>query len=152
MNIHISLLNFKKKKISPKKAINFINSKKNGAECIFIGRVRNKNDGSKVKAVTYELHKNMVLKSFDSICRKAIKKFDRNARIFLEHSVGYVPVGKISIIIAVGTGHRNEAYKICRYVLEEIKYHSPIWKKEHYIKGISNWLRGTSLRHKKVVK
>ena len=94
----------------------------------------------------------MVLKSFNSICEMAINEFDKNAKIFLEHAKGFVPVGEISIIIAVGAGHRDEAFKICRYILEEVKHQSPIWKKEHYIEGTEGWLPGHSLRPKKEIK
>ena len=152
MNIHAVVVDIKEKKVLQKEALNFIYSDQNGAESFFIGRVRNENDGKKVKAVTYDIHETMVIKSFKTICNKAIKKFDENARIFLEHVKGYVPVGEISIIIAVGAGHRDEAFKICRYILEEIKHQSPIWKKEHYVKGGTDWLSGKSLRPKKEVK
>ena len=48
--------------------------------------------------------------------------------------------------------HRDEAFKICRYILEEIKHKSPIWKKEHYIEGNEQWLPGHSLRPKEEIK
>ena len=152
MKIHTSLLDSKKKKISLKKAKNFIYSKSNGAESIFVGRVRNNNKGKKVKAVTYAAHKRLVMKSFTKICNEGKKKFDKKAKIFLEHATNYVPVGGISIIIAVGSGHRDEAYKISRYILEKVKHRSPIWKKEHYIDGKKEWISGHSLRSKEKVK
>ena len=61
-------------------------------------------------------------------------------------------MGEISILIAIGSEHRDEAFKICRYILEEVKYQSPIWKKEHYVEGTEEWLPGHSLRPKKEVK
>ena len=70
----------------------------------------------------------------------------------MEHAKGYASVGEISILIAVGSGHRDEAFKICRYILEEVKHQSPIWKKEHYVDGQEEWLPGHSLRPKKEVK
>ena len=152
MNIHTAIVNIKDKKILKEKAIKFISSDSNGAETIFIGRVRNENSGKKVTAVTYDAHDQMVLKSFNSICEMAINKFDKNAKIFLEHAKGFVSVGEISIIIAVGAGHRDEAFKICRYILEGVKQQSAIWKKEHYIGGTEDWLPGHSLRDKKEVK
>ena len=103
-------------------------------------------------AVTYDAHDQAVLKSFDSICNNAKKQFDENAKIFLEHAKGYTTVGEISILIAIGSGHRDEAFKICRYILEEVKHQSPIWKKEHYVDGKEEWLPGHSLRPKKEVK
>ncbi len=152
MNIHTAIVNIKDKKILKEKAIKFISSDSNGAETIFIGRVRNENSGKKVTAVTYDAHDQMVLKSFNSICEMAINKFDKNAKIFLEHAKGFVSVGEISIIIAVGAWHRDEAFKICRYILEGVKQQSAIWKKEHYIGGTEDWLPGHSLRDKKEVK
>ena len=152
MSIHTALIKIKEEKISSEKAKKFIFSEKNGAESIFVGRVRNKNSGQKVNAVTYDSHDKAVIKSFQSICNEAKNKFDKNASIFLEHAKGYVSVGEISILIAVSSGHRDEAFKMCRYILEEIKHKSPIWKKEHYVDGKEEWLPGHSLRPKEEVK
>ena len=151
MTLHTALVNTEEKKISSKKANEFILSEKNGAESIFIGRVRNENTGKKVTAVTYDVHDQAVIKSFQSICNDAKTKFDKSSSIFLEHAKGYVPVGEISILIAVSSGHRDEAFKICRYILEEIKHKSPIWKKEHYTEGNEEWLPGHSLRPKEEI-
>ena len=152
MNIHTAVVNTKDQKILKEKAVEFISADSNGAESVFIGRVRNENSGKKVTAVTYDAHDQMVLKSFNSICETATSKFDKKAKIFLEHATNYVPVGGISIIIAVGSGHRDESYKISRYILEKVKHHSPIWKKEHYIDGKKEWIPGHSLRAKEKVK
>ena len=152
MTLHTVLLKTEEAKISSEKAKKFILSKENGAETIFIGRVRNENEGKKVIAVTYDAHEKAVIKSFQSICNDAKIKYDKNAKIFLEHAEGYVPVGEISILIAVSSGHREEAFKICRYILEEIKHQSPIWKKEHYADGKEDWLPGHSLRPKEETK
>ena len=152
MTLHTALVKTEEEKISSEKAKKFIFSEENGAESIFIGRVRKQNSGKKVTAVTYDTHDQVVIKSFQSICNSAKSKFDKSANIFLEHAKGYVPVGEISILIAVGSGHRDEAFKICRYILEEIKHQSPIWKKEHYVEGKEEWLPGHSLRPKEEVK
>ncbi|RZO49704.1 MAG: molybdenum cofactor biosynthesis protein MoaE [Candidatus Pelagibacterales bacterium] len=152
MSLHTALVKIGEKKISSEKAKNFIFAEKNGAETIFVGRVRSNNSGKKVNAVTYDAHDKAVIKSFQSICINAKNTFDKNANIFLEHAKGYVPVGEISILIAVGSGHRDEAFKICRYILEEIKHQSPIWKKEHYAEGKEEWLPGHSLRPKEDIK
>ena len=151
MILHTAIVKAEEK-ISSEKAKEFILSQKNGAESIFVGRVRDENSGKKVIAVTYDIHEQAVIKSFQSICNDAKNKFDQSANIFLEHAKGYVPVGEISILIAVSSGHRDEAFKICRYILEEIKHKSPIWKKEHYTEGNEEWLPGHSLRPKEEIK
>ena len=127
MSLHTALVKIEGEKISSEKAKKFIASEKNGAESIFVGKVRNENDGKEVTGVTYDAYDQAVIKSFKLICSSAKNKFDKNAKIFLEHAKGYAPVGEISIIIAVGSGHRDEAFKICRYILEEVKHQSPIW-------------------------
>tara|TARA_B100000809_G_scaffold259346_1_gene304167 strand:- start:514 stop:972 length:459 start_codon:yes stop_codon:yes gene_type:complete len=152
MTLHTALVKTEEEKISSEKAKKFILSEKNGAESIFVGRVRNANSGKKVTAVTYDAHDQAVIKSFQSICSDAKSKFDKDANIFLEHAKGHVPVGEISILIAVGSRHREEAFKICRYILEEIKHQTPIWKKEHYVEGKEEWLPGHSLRPKEEIK
>tara|TARA_B110000438_G_C15711277_1_gene605454 strand:+ start:398 stop:850 length:453 start_codon:yes stop_codon:yes gene_type:complete len=149
--MHIAIVEIRKQKISLEKAKEFIFSQKNGAEAIFIGRVRNENSAKEVIAVTYDVYGEAAVKSFKLICNKAKNEFDKEAKIFIEHAKGYVAVGEISILIAVSTGHRDEAFKICRYILEEIKHQSPIWKKEHYFDGKEEWLPGHSLRPKKEV-
>ena len=68
MNIHTAVVNTKNKKILKENAVKFISADSNGAETVFIGRVRNENSGKKVTAVTYDAHDQMVLKSFNSIC------------------------------------------------------------------------------------
>jgi molybdopterin synthase catalytic subunit len=152
MSLHTAIVKAEEDKISLEKAKEFIISEKNGAESIFIGRVRDENSGKKVIAVTYDVHDQAVIKSFQSLCNDAKTKFDKSSSIFLEHAKGYVPVGEISILIAVSSGHRDEAFKICRYILEEIKHKSPIWKKEHYTEGNEEWLPGHSLRPKEEIK
>ena len=152
MILHTAIVKVEEGKISSEKAKEFIISEKNGAESIFVGRVRNENRGKKVTGITYDVHDQATIKSFQSICTDAKNKFDKNAKIFLEHAKGHILVGEISILIAVSSGHRDEAFKICRYVLEEIKHKSPIRKKEHYIEGIEQWLPGHSLRPKEEIK
>jgi len=76
MSLHTALVEIEEEKISSEKAKKFISSEKNGAESIFIGRVRNENSGKKVTAVTYDAHDQAVIKSFQSICNDAKNKFD----------------------------------------------------------------------------
>jgi len=74
MSLHTALVKIEEEKISSEKAKKFISSEKNGAESIFIGRVRNENSGKKVTAVTYDAHDQAVIKSFQLICNNAKKK------------------------------------------------------------------------------
>ena len=68
MSLHTALVKIEGEKISSEKAKKFISSEKNGAESIFVGKVRNENDGKKVVAVTYDAHDQAAIKSFQSTC------------------------------------------------------------------------------------
>ncbi len=70
-----------------------------------------------------------------------------DTRYAILHYKGQLPVGGVSVVIAVSSPHRAESFEACRYVIEEIKMRAPIWKREHYIDGKSEWLPGYSLRH-----
>lgn len=67
-------------------------------------------------------------------------------RYYVAHYKGELPVGGISVIIAVSAPHRAETFEACRYVIEELKLRAPVWKQEHYTDGKSDWLPGHSLK------
>jgi len=145
--LHTKILDLKKEKIEVKKAEDFISSSKFGASLIFKGTVRNTNDNKKVTGITYDSHDAMVIKSFEEIYNEVDKKLKiKDKAVFIEHVKGYVDLGEISIIIAVACPHRAEAYMLSRYIIEEIKKRSPIWKKEHYENEKSEWLKGNPIQ------
>ena len=93
----------------------------------------------------------MVIKSFKEIYNEADQKLDiKDKAVFIEHAKGYLDLGEISIIIAVACKHRDQAYVLSRYIIEEIKKRSPIWKKEHYENEESEWLKGNPIANEKI--
>ena len=145
--LHTKILDLKKEKIEIKKAEDFISSSRFGASLIFKGTVRNTNDNKKVTGITYDSHDAMVIKSFEEIYNEVDKKLKiKDKAVFIEHVKGYLDLGEISIIIAVACPHRAEAYMLSRYIIEEIKKRSPIWKKEHYENEKSEWLKGNPIQ------
>ena len=145
--LHTKIIDLKKEKIEVKKAEDFISSSKFGASLIFKGTVRNTNDNKKVTGITYDSHDDMVIKSFEEIYNEANQKLDiPDKAVFIEHVKGYLDLGEISIIIAVACPHRAEAYILSKYIIEEIKKRSPIWKKEHYENEKSEWLKGNPIK------
>ena len=145
--LHAKILDLKKEKMELKKAEDFISSSKFGASLIFKGTVRNTNDNKKVIGITYDSHDAMVIKSFKEIYNEVDQKLKiKDKAVFIEHVKGYLDLGEISIIIAVACAHRAEAYILSRYIIEEIKKRSPIWKKEHYENEKSEWLKGNPIQ------
>ena len=149
--LHTKIVDTKKEKILYSNAEEFIKDSKFGASIYFLGTVRNINDNKKVTGITYDSHDEMVIKSFKEIYSEADKKLDiKDKAVFIEHAKGYLELGEISIIIAVACKHRDQAYVLSRYIIEEIKKRSPIWKKEHYENEESEWLKGDPINNEKV--
>jgi len=147
MMLHTKIIDLKKEKIEVKKAEDFISSSKFGASLIFKGTVRNTNDNKKVTGITYDSHDAMVIKSFEEIYNEVDQKLKiKDKAVYIEHVKGYLDLGEISIIIAVACPHRAEAYILSKYIIEEIKKRSPIWKKEHYENEKSEWLKGNPIQ------
>ena len=148
--LHTKVIDIKEKKLSILEAKNFISASEFGASIFFSGTVRNQNDNKSVVGITYDSHDGLVIKSFEEIYNEADQKLNiKNKAVFIEHAKGYLNLGEISIIIAVACKHRDEAYVLSRYVIEEIKKRSPIWKKEHYTNNESEWLKGNPIVHEK---
>ena len=145
--LYAKIVDGKKQKIKISKAEKFISSSKYGASIYFAGTVREMNQNKKVTGITYDSHDDLVIKSFKEIYKDADEKLHiKDKAVFIEHVKGYVGLGEISIIIAVACPHRSEAYDLSRYIIEEIKKRSPIWKKEHYKNNESEWLKGNPIQ------
>ena len=149
--LHTKIVDSKIEKILHSNAENFIKDSKFGASIYFLGTVRNINDNKTVIGITYDSHDKMVIKSFEKIYNEADQKLDiKDKVVFIEHAKGHLNLGEISIIIAVACKHRDQAYVLSRYIIEEIKKRSPIWKKEHYENAESEWLKGNTIANEKV--
>tara|TARA_B110000014_G_scaffold142649_1_gene99008 strand:- start:56 stop:508 length:453 start_codon:yes stop_codon:yes gene_type:complete len=148
--LHTKIIDIKNRKLSISLAENFISSSDFGASIFFSGTVRNQNNNKTVVGITYDSHDALVIKSFEEIYNETNKKLKiKDKAVFIEHAKGFLDLGEISIIIAVACKHRDQAYILSRYIIEEIKKRSPIWKKEHYLNNESDWLKGNPIIHEK---
>ncbi len=145
--LHAKIIDASKEKIDILKAEKFLSSSSFGAIIYFVGTVRNINENKKVIGITYDSKDTMVIKSFEEIYKKSETKLKiKDKAVFIEHVKGYLDVKEKSIIIGVGCRHRDEAYNLSRFIIEEIKKRTPIWKKEHYTNEESEWLKGVSIQ------
>ena len=120
--LHTKIVNSKDTKLLINEAENFISSSNFGASIIFTGTVRNQNNNQTVTGITYDSHDELVIKSFKEIYNDSDQKLNiQDKSVFIEHAKGYLELGEISIIIAVACKHRDEAYVLSRYIIEEIK-------------------------------
>jgi molybdopterin synthase catalytic subunit len=149
--LHVKIIDIEKDKIKTSIAEAFIKSSSYGASIIFNGTVRNINENKEVIGMTYDTHDELVIKSFEKIYNEASEKLKIiDTAVFIEHIKGYVGLGETSIIVAVACKHRDQAYTLSRYIIEEIKKRSPIWKKEHYKNEQSEWLKGNPIQNEKI--
>ena len=145
--LHTRIIDTSKEKIDVFKAEEFLSSSNFGAIIYFVGTVRDLNENKKVTGITYDSRDTMVIKSFEEIYKESeIKLKIKDKAVFIEHVKGYVAVKEKSIIIGVACKHRDEAYNLSRFIIEEIKKRTPIWKKEHYTNEESEWLKGVSIQ------
>ena len=112
-----------------------------GARSVFEGTVRDTNDGHDVTKLEYECYEPLAMKEGNRILGEAIEKFGL-IDAFCIHRIGTLEIGETAVIVVATSGHRDEAFKGCRYIIDEVKCRVPIWKKEHYQDGETEWLKG----------
>jgi molybdopterin synthase catalytic subunit len=110
-----------------------------GACVTFEGWVRDHNDGRSVRALDYEAYAELAEKEGARIIAEAWAKFEVRA-IHCVHRVGSLAIGDLAVWVGVSAAHRGAAFDACRYVIDEAKARVPIWKKEHYASGASEWI------------
>ena len=111
----------------------------NGATLLFVGTVRETNDGRDVNGMDYTAYRGMAERELSDIVREASSRFE-TSDVVVEHRLGTLGLGEASVAIAVGHPHRGKAYDASRYIIEELKKRVPIWKLEHYVDGTREWV------------
>ena len=117
----------------------------NGAQTLFLGVVRDLHEGKTVVAMSYDCFTPLARKVLSQIASEAAARWP-GVRVAVVHRVGRLEVGEASVAIAIGSPHRAPSYEASRYVIEELKARTPIWKQEHHQDGSSEWLDGRELR------
>jgi molybdopterin synthase catalytic subunit len=106
-----------------------------GALALFSGVVRNQTGGRRVKFLEYEAHGPMALAKMREIGRAIRERWPIISRIAIVHRIGRLEIGESSVMIAVSSPHRGEAFEACRFAIDTLKETVPIWKKEHFEDG-----------------
>jgi molybdopterin synthase catalytic subunit len=125
--------------ISAQMLLSEVANHRHGATVLFVGTVRDTNDGSPVSGLDYSSYTGMAEQELAAIVLEACERWD-TSDIVVEHRIGSLALGEASVVIAVAHPHRSEAYEASRYVIEELKKRLPVWKREHYLDGRSEWV------------
>ena len=112
----------------------------NGAVVLMSGMVRNQTGGRAVDYLDYQAYESMALQVFQDISDRCHQKFPDITEVVIHHRLGKLKIGEISVLVAVGSPHRAEAFEACRYAIDTLKIDAPIWKKEFWLDGVSSWV------------
>lgn len=127
--------------IDAQQLLGSVDHERHGAAILFIGVVRNHNDGRPVSGMRYEAYAEMAEQVLGEIVAEATASLGEGS-VAAVHRVGELDIGEASVAIAVSSPHRDDAYRASRYVIEEIKKRLPVWKHEHYTDGSEAWVAG----------
>ena len=115
----------------------------NGAALLFVGTVRDVNDGRAVTGIDYSAYLAMAERELGDIVAEAAARFD-TTHLAVEHRLGYLALGEASVAVAVAHPRRAPAFDASRFIVEELKRRVPIWKREHYADGSREWVDPTA--------
>ncbi len=112
----------------------------NGAMVIMSGMVRDNTEGRPVRSLEYQAYEPMALQIFQQIATQIQSQWPQVEHVAIHHRIGHLSVGEISVLVAIGSPHRSEAFAACQYAIDTLKHGAPIWKKEHWKDGSSSWV------------
>jgi molybdopterin synthase catalytic subunit len=113
-----------------------------GAVTMFVGLVRDHNQGRRVEYLHYEAYEPLAEKALVRIVAEARERWPM-AQMGIHHRIGRIEIGDASVAIAVASPHRADAFAACRYAIERVKQIAPIWKHE-YFDGGDVWIEGAT--------
>jgi molybdopterin/thiamine biosynthesis adenylyltransferase/molybdopterin synthase catalytic subunit/rhodanese-related sulfurtransferase len=110
-----------------------------GGYTSFEGLVRDHNEGLSVRHLEYEAFEPLAVKEGERIIAEAVERFGIEHAACI-HRIGDLAIGAMAVWVGASARHRDEAFRACRYIIDEVKHRVPIWKKEHYENGDSGWV------------
>ncbi len=129
--------------IDPVALVREVTRSANGAILLFLGIVRDVNDGRAVGGIEYSAYEAMAQHELDDIAREGAERF-ASPDVVIVHRLGDLGLEETSVAIAVAHAHRGEAYALSRWTIEELKRRVPIWKREYYADGTRDWVDPTA--------
>ena len=110
-----------------------------GACVVFEGWVRNHHEGRSVLRLEYEIYEPLAVKEGRRILLEAEQRFGA-LQAAAVHRAGPLDIGDVAVAVAVSSAHRDEAFRACRYIIDQAKARLPIWKKEFFADGTAEWV------------
>jgi molybdopterin synthase catalytic subunit len=125
--------------IDPGALVTEVTTAGTGATTLFLGTVRDVNEGRAVSGIEYAAYTTMAEEELDRIAHEAALRWV-GVRIAIAHRTGTLALTEVSVAIAVAHARRAPALDAQRFIIEELKRRVPIWKREHYLDGDREWI------------
>ena len=106
-----------------------------GASAMFVGTMRDFNDGYEIESLFLEHYEGMAERVLEDIRSKAIKRWSLDEALIV-HRVGLIYPGEAIVLVATWSSHRAHAFESCRSMMETLKSEAPFWKKEYSARGV----------------
>lgn len=126
--------------LDPGRVVEHVRRDDAGAIALFYGIVRDHNRGRKVMHLEYDAYPEMATKVMQRIADEVKERFNI-AETAIQHRTGRLEVGETSLLVAVSSAHRKEAFEACHALVDRLKEEVPIWKKEVF-EGGEEWIEG----------
>jgi molybdopterin synthase catalytic subunit len=126
--------------LNPGSLVEAVRRDDSGAIALFYGVVRNENLGRKVLWLEYDAYPEMAIKKMAEVADDVRANF-AVIGVGILHRIGRLEIGETSLLVAVSSGHRKEAFEACHFAVDRIKQIVPVWKKEVF-EGGEEWIEG----------
>ncbi len=126
--------------LDAQRLVEHVRKDESGAVAVFLGVVRNNNLGRRVLYLDYDAYPEMAAKMMRQIAEEAMERWPLSD-VAMQHRTGRLKIGEASLLIAVSSPHRKEAFEACHHLVDRFKEVVPIWKKETW-EGGEVWIEG----------
>jgi molybdopterin synthase catalytic subunit len=118
--------------------VSYVQTASDGAVVTFAGVARNQFGGRATASLSYEAYAEMAVPVLNQIAEEARSRWPIG-RVAIHHRVGHLQIGETAVLVVVAAPHRGEAFAAAAYIMDRIKEIAPIWKREHWADGASEW-------------
>jgi molybdopterin synthase catalytic subunit len=126
----MSLFGVRTEPLSVDEVITAVRRPSAGGMAVFLGTVRDHNQGRPVTLLEYEAYESMAVKEMGRIAEELEREID-GVSVAALHRIGRLEIGDVAVICAASAAHRGEAFRACRAFIDRVKQRVPIWKREH---------------------
>lgn len=124
--------------VSVDSVLSHLDDPASGGLVLFVGRVRDHDDGKSVDGLSYSAHPT-ALDRLQQVCARVAEEYDVRS-VAAEHRVGDLAIGDVAVVVATTAGHRGTSFEASRALIDTLKAEVPIWKHQRFGDGTDEWV------------